>query len=1346
MKQITLFVLFLFPFLVKGFTYTSVVSGGNWQTASTWTSSNGGTEYPGFGGSTTDNAIINTNVSTSTTTVVVNNVTINSGYTLTTGTGQFQIYGELINNGTFSTVGHVFFWGTGIVISNGGGSAGTFTQSSTASGFWFGNTPQTIDAGVNLTLNAENPLEVAVSYAHEYFGVPANEGITLTNNGTITILCYNGLLNFGGSSSCPSTFINNGSITATQILSSFDVLNATASGNTVTWSSSSSVTLRTTLSNTYYNLVITSSGGNGTLSLPASTIVSNNLTIQAGVLDVTTNNYGLTVGGNWSNSDGTGAFTARNGTVTFDGTSNQSIGGSSSTTFYNLTINPSAGVTVSLGASETVSHNLTISTGTLNSAQYQLTGNATGTFSMASGTSLLLGSTTSTTNTLFPTNFTNGHISLLSSSTVTYQANGSQTVSATPTYDNLTISTGASASTKTPSGTPLTIAGNLTINSNATLSETTNTVNLTGNLSNSGTLSFSSGICNITGSITTNSGTVSFTTGTLNLTGNLTNTGTVSFTTGPFNIDGNFSNSGTYTAGTGTVSFKGTTGQTINGSSTTSFYNLTATGNSGETVTLGHAENVTNNFILSAGTFDVSASNYGLTVGGNFTNDGTFTAHNGIVTMNTSGSATLGGTSSTSFYQFTESGTGTVTLGNNEITTNNFQISSGTFDASASNYNLTVGGNFTNKGTFTARNGTVTMNTSGSATLGGTASTSFYNLTESGTGTVTLGISETATNNLQISSGIFDVSASNYALNAGSFSNSGTFNAEAGTLTVNGSGGNGNFTNNGTFTAGTGTLSMSGSGGQSIGGSTAVSFYNLTIAGTGGETVTLNTSEIFTNLITMTSGILAASGSNTMTLVSTSTAATASVGPIAAGASITANFIVERYLPRNTAAFMGLSSPVYSPAETGTTTVSGKTWTYYYGSLADWNINNRTSTDATFYMSGVKGPDGSAGSYVSVYNFTPPSTYTAISANFSSPSAANDYVIPQGGAVYLWIGYSLSKMAPYSYITHGVPVQGTIAAGSGFVGNPYPSSINWATFSAHNGLASYQVYTSGGSWTSSTSNIAMGQGIEVSSAVSFLETDKIASAATLDAPEEVTPLSGENIVTFTLYNDANEYWTPAIVSFGKNYSTSYNQKEDDALFLSSILPDVPPLYTVSEDNKNLELNRLPDSAQVMDVPLTAIGVVSANYTLTATGLERLSSYNCVTLIDKSSGRILANFEDSPDYTFTVSNPGEIKNYILRFTKLAPGETCASPDNVSFINVLPGEISVIPDQAGATVKFNLQQQGNAIISVYNMVGQKISADINTYAYDNSIQVNLPSGQVYIIKVQTASGLVIKKLYH
>ncbi len=166
--------------------------------------------------------------------------------------------------------------------------------------------------------------------------------------------------------------------------------------------------------------------------------------------------------------------------VNYSGTLNQSVKG---TAYYNLIFSGS-GIKTLAGATS-VNGNLAITgTATLLTNQFQVTGNGTGTFSMAAGTSLLLGNPAVATNVAFPTIFVPSNVSFDPTSTVSYQARIAQTVSAVPVYGNLTT---ASSGIKTLANN-ITVVSDLTIGVNTTLDASVNNynINLSGSWINNG--------------------------------------------------------------------------------------------------------------------------------------------------------------------------------------------------------------------------------------------------------------------------------------------------------------------------------------------------------------------------------------------------------------------------------------------------------------------------------------------------------------------------------------------------------------------------------------------------------------------------------------------------------------------------------------------------------------------------------------------------------------------------------------------------------------------------------------------------------------------------------------------
>ncbi len=376
----------------------------------------------------------------------------------------------------------------------------------------------------------------------------------------------------------------------------------------------------------------------------------------------------------------------------------------------------SSGVVISASQSLTVSGNATLDGTNLNNnndksinvgagtlsigGALTLTGgvgNRTATLSISTGSATVSGGITGTNASSFITFSGAGTLNLgggLSSGamftpgtgTVVYNGTGAQDVGAY-TYNHLTVN--KSAGTATLSGTA-TVNGNLTLSagtldlstftadratsggaisvaSGATLkigggntfpanyttrtlgaasvvdySGTSQTVSNEAyahlNLSGSGTKSLPATAMTVAGNLTL-AGTASADTGAaVTVNGNLViGTGTTflgnSYT---HNVKGDFSNSGTLTGGTSTFSFSGTAAQSVSGTGTTNFYGLTIANAAG--VTAGGS----------------------MTVRGNFTNSGTFSA--GTSTLAFGGTAAQSLTGATTFNNLTMNNSAGLTI------------------------------------------------------------------------------------------------------------------------------------------------------------------------------------------------------------------------------------------------------------------------------------------------------------------------------------------------------------------------------------------------------------------------------------------------------------------------------------------------------------------------------------------------------------------------------------------------------------------------------------------------------------------------------------------------------------
>ena len=278
--------------------------------------------------------------------------------------------------------------------------------------------------------------------------------------------------------------------------------------------------------------------------------------------------------------------------------------------------------------------------------------------------------------------------------------------------------------------------------------------------------------------------------------------------TNTLTVSGSWSNSGTFTANSSTVVFNGSGTANIGAGN---FNNLTFSGAGAKTatgaLTISGNVSITNNFTAGAFTH---------TVGGNWTNSGTFTATGSTIDFNGSGAGTIGAgnfNNLTFSGAGTKSATGALAIAGNVSITNNF---------TAGAFTHTVSGNWTKSGTFTATGSTINFDGAGAGNIG---ASNFNNITFSGQGT------KTATGTLNI---VGNVTISNN-FSAGSFGHSVQ----------------GNWTNSGSFTANTGTVSFVGTS-STISGSSSSTFNNLTMNESGGATLGVATS--VAGALTLTNG------------------------------------------------------------------------------------------------------------------------------------------------------------------------------------------------------------------------------------------------------------------------------------------------------------------------------------------------------------------------------------------------------------------------------------------------------------------------------------------------------------
>jgi fibronectin-binding autotransporter adhesin len=328
---------------------------------------------------------------------------------------------------------------------------------------------------------------------------------------------------------------------------------------------------------TYNNLTLSKTGGRATVD--SKTIVEGNLSLNTGgalelndtlgvygnvtigpETEIATNNTYICVQGNWVNN---GTFNPRDGVLCFFGGNNQTVSATPANTFR---VYKSGGTLTSVG-DISIKSDLIVLSGTWDLDTYTANRDSYGgSFTMEGDGYIKIGGQNN-----FPKNFNTIELNTLS--TVEYNGTIAQYIDSVG-YGNIIFSNGET-NEKILTG-DLKTNGNFTINTGATLEPGLNIIEILGNFSNNGTFIPSTSTLLLSGNTKTfsgattlynlsaSTGSYTFSNGPLQIEGDLTvdAEANINFSDVSISLDGNFTNKGSVTSN-GTVTFTGKQIQTV---------------------------------------------------------------------------------------------------------------------------------------------------------------------------------------------------------------------------------------------------------------------------------------------------------------------------------------------------------------------------------------------------------------------------------------------------------------------------------------------------------------------------------------------------------------------------------------------------------------------------------------------------------------------------------------------------------------------------------------------------------------------------------------------------------------
>ncbi len=211
----------------------------------------------------------------------------------------------------------------------------------------------------------------------------------------------------------------------------------------------------------------------------------------------------------------------------------------------------------------------------------------------------------------------------------------------------------------------------------------------------------------------------------------------------------------------------------------------------------------------------------------------------------------------------------------------------------------------------------------------------------------------------------------------------------------------------------------------------------------------------------------------------------------------------------------------------------------------------------------------------------------------------------------------------------------------------------------------------------------------------------------------------------------------AVVVFGNNGSESFTVNDSEKRLNGG---DVPNLYTI-KDNKDIVVNYLPvvDSPVIIPVGYEVSDSGMEDFTIVASNIEDFDSEVTVYLEDLVTGEVV-DLRETPEYTFTPESTTDTDRFNLLFERnYVEDDPTTEIDNVSadIIEVIGVKMKVL-----VKVSDSLLKKESRSIEIYNLSGKLLKTlDVNMV----TTEFQLPEAhELYIIKVKMGDMQYVKKV--
>jgi hypothetical protein len=468
----------------------------------------------------------------------------------------------------------------------------------------------------------------------------------------------------------------------------------------------------------------------------------------------------------------------------------------------------------------------------------------------------------------------------------------------------------------------------------------------------------------------------------------------------------------------------------------------------------------------------------------------------------------------------------------------------------------------------------------------------------------------------------------------------------------------------------------------------------------------------------------------------------------------------------------------------GTLLVQSATQVNTNGNLIIQSKGNTTDLDASI---GPIAPGGLINGNVTVQRFMHPfgfshNRYLSVPVLGASPSAqlADDFQIASGSIRYYrepvagnanagWTNWSLNTALPpglgfiawmyngNAQITWDVsgtinqgsvvlpvsftPVSGILYDGWNLVGNPYASAIHWSddenqwTRSADISPTvyvtdmfnnEYQVFNFEDN-SGEGGVIAMGQAFWVKANApnpSLIIHEQAKTTSPDGAFYRTKSVSSSEQLIIALKKDGIRDKT--YLKFNPEATEGFDHRFDAI----KLKPEQFSVYLVDADELHLVMHTLPSLEASHTISIGIEAQEPGTYELSFSNAENFRYGKQLYLVDRKERRVLP--VDDLQYTFTIHTTG-VTDHSRFYLSLSP---------VLVETTLEESISVYPNPVTDFLTIQLPDNEKAVISIFDGKGSTVLLDIMQGSHELDFR-DFPKG-LYILKLQTAAGVVVKKI--